>query len=311
MPTDGPDLTCAPSLICAAATPLRADFTVDRDLLREHARNLLARGCDGLAVFGTSGEGPCLPLAERRSSLGSLLAAGLAPERLVLGASSAGLADVAELTRHALSVGVQTVLLMPPFFLRAAASEEGVFRFYAEVIERAADPRLRLLLYNFPAISGVLLPVGLIRRLRDAFGDVVHGIKDSGGDFAQTQAYLEAFPELTIYTGTEVHARRVVALGGTGTICGLGNVLPQAMRRYLDAPDEDEAARFEALIKAVDDAICVWPFLPACKTVIARSIRIEDWRRVLPPLAPLDDESFGRLGVALDDIAERHGMPVG
>jgi 4-hydroxy-tetrahydrodipicolinate synthase len=297
-------------LICAMATPLRADFTPHHTLLLEHGRDLLARGCDGLAVFGTSGEGPCLPVAQRRAGLESLLEAGMDPARLIVGAASASLADAIELTRHARSVGISRVLLMPPFFLREAASEEGLFRFYAAVIE-AADPGLRLLLYHFPAISGVRLSLELIGRLRDAFGDVILGIKDSGGDFSQnTAGYLEAFSDLTIYTGTEVHARRVLAAGGAGTICGLANVLPQVMRRYLDATD-DEAERWQALIKAVDGAICVGPFLPACKAAIALATGADDWRRVVPPLAGLDDLSFGRLRAALTEIADRHGLPVG
>lgn len=297
-------------LICAMATPLGADLAVDHALLLAHGRDLLARGCDGLAVFGTSGEGPCLPVAARRSALEFLLEAGIAPQQLIVGVGSACLADAVELTRHALAVGVPRALLMPAFFLRAAATDEGVHRFYAEVIERAADPGLRLILYNFPAISGVLLPLGLIGRLRADFGEVVHGIKDSGGDLRQTERYLHAFPELAIHTGTEVHARQTVAGGGVGTICGLGNVLPQTMRRYLDAA-EDEAERIEAFIKAVDDAICVGPFFPACKAAIALATGVADWRRILPPLAPLDDAGFARLRAALAGIAERHGLRVG
>jgi 4-hydroxy-tetrahydrodipicolinate synthase len=300
-----------PRLICAMATPLGADLAVDHALLLAHGRDLLERGCDGLAVFGTSGEGPCLPVAARRSALEFLLESGIAPDRLVVGVGSACLADAAELTRHALALGVRHTLLMPAFFLRDAASEEGVYRFFAEVIARAGDPRLRLLLYNFPAISGVRLSVEVIGRLRQAFGAVVHGIKDSGGDFSQTAAYLEAFPELTIFTGTEVHARRTVALGGAGTICGLGNVVPQAMRRYLDAPDEPEVERWLALIRAVDDALCVGPFLPSCKAAIALATGADDWRRVVPPLAGLADPGLARLRAAFGAIAERHGLPVG
>jgi 4-hydroxy-tetrahydrodipicolinate synthase len=297
-------------LVCAMATPLRDDLTPHHDLLLAHGRDLLARGCDGLAVFGTSGEGPCLPVAARRAALEHLLESGIAPDRLILGASSACLADVAELTRHAVAVGVQRVLLMPPFFLRDAAREEGVYGFFGEVIERAADPRLRLLLYNFPAISGVLLTTDLVGRLRAAFGEVVHGVKDSGGDFAQTAAYLEAFPNLAIYVGTEVHARRAAAQGGVGTICGLGNVLPHAMRRYLDAA-EAEAERWRALIAAVDAAICATPFLPACKAAIALATGKEDWRRVVPPLASLDAPGVERLRAAFADITAHHGLPVG
>jgi 4-hydroxy-tetrahydrodipicolinate synthase len=200
---------------------------------------------------------------------------------------------------------------MPAFFLRMAATEEGVYRFYAELIERTADSRLRLLLYNFPAISGVLLSVDLVRRLRESYGAMLHGIKDSGSDFQQTAAYLDAFPELTIYTGTEVHVRQTVAKGGVGTICGLGNVVPQAMRRYMDAPGDEEAARWEALIRAVGAAVTVQPFFPSCKAAISMATGEEDWRRILPPLAPLDDADFARLSADLAAIAEKHGLLVG
>ena len=105
----------------------------------------------------------------------------------------------------------------------------------------------------------------------------------------------------------EVHARRAAAQGAVGTICGLGNVLPQAMRRYLDAA-EAEAERWRALIAAVDAAICATPFLPACKAAIALATGEEGWRRVVPPLASLDDPGVERLRAALADIAGRHGL---
>jgi 4-hydroxy-tetrahydrodipicolinate synthase len=299
-----------PDLICAAATPLQEDLTCHRELFLDHCRHLLAHGCNGVVLFGTTGEGPYFGAAERRSVLEFLLERDLAPARVIVGAGSASLSDTVDLTRHALSVGIRSVLLMPPFFLRAAATEAGVFRFYAETVERAADPELRLLLYNFPAITGVTLSVDLVRRLRDEFGDVVAGVKDSGGDWQQTAAYLEGLPELAVYTGTEVHARRATSLGGVGTICGLANVLPQAMRRYLDATDE-EAERWHALISAVDEALCVTPFLPACKAAIGLASGADDWRRVLPPSSELDDPGLERLARALRVAGDRHELPVG
>lgn len=297
-------------LIGATATPLRADYTCQRELLLGHGRDLLARGCDGIVLFGTTGEGPCLPVAERRSVLEFLLERGLPPERLIVASGSASLADAIELTRHALAAGVARVLLMPPFFLRAAATEEGTYRFYAEVALRVADHRLRLLLYHFPEISGVALTAPLIRRLSDAFGEVVLGIKDSGGDWNETATFLQAFPELRVYTGTEVHARRAIQAGGAGTICGLANVIPQALRQFLDAP-EDEAGSWLAWIQAVDDALSAGPFLPACKAAMAAASGVADWRRVLPPLSALDDAAFDRLAETLGTLAEQHGLLLG
>lgn len=299
MPTGGREL------ICAIATPLHPDYTCQRELLLGHGRDLLARGCDGIVLFGTTGEGPCLPVAERRSVLEFLLEHGVAPERLIVASGCASLADAVELTRHALAAGVARVLLMPPFFLRAAATEEGTFRFYAEVALRVADPRLRLILYHFPEISGIALSAPLIRRLLDAFGEVVLGIKDSGGDWPTTAAFLQAFPELRVYTGTEVHARRAIGEGAAGTICGLANVIPQALRQFLDT-SEDEAERWLAWIQAVDDALSAGPFLPACKAAIAAASGAADWRRVLPPLSALDDHTFDRFTRTLRTLAEQH-----
>jgi len=297
-----------PDLICAAATPLRSDLSCDRELLLRHCRAMLARGCDGIALFGTTGEGPCLSVDDRRAGLELLLEAGLAPACLIVGTASASLADAVALTRDAGASGVARVLLMPPFFLRDAATEEGVFRFYAEVIERAG-PGLRLLLYNFPAISGVTLSTALVGRLRAAFGEAVHGIKDSGGDWQQTAAYLEAFPQLAVYTGTEVHARRAIVLGAAGTVCGLANVIPEGMRRFLDAAGE-EAEHWHGLIEAVDDALCTGPFLPACKAAIGLASGAADWRRVTPPLEGLDEQAVAQLQRALRDVADHHRLPV-
>src|SRR5919106_3693242 len=121
MPSERPDL------ICATATLLQQDLTCHRELFLDHCRDLLARGCNGVVVFGTTGEGPYFGAAERRSALEFLLERGLAPARVIVGAGSASLGDAVDLTRHALSIGIRSVLLMPPFFLRAAITEAGVF----------------------------------------------------------------------------------------------------------------------------------------------------------------------------------------
>jgi 4-hydroxy-tetrahydrodipicolinate synthase len=299
-----------PHLICATATPLDPDFGCDRRLLLAHCRGLLAQGCDGITLFGTTGEGPTLPTAERQAVLEHLLDQGIAPDRLIVACGSASPIDAIQLARHALSLELARVLLMPPFFHRAAASEEGVRRFYGEVVERVADDRLRLLLYHFPAITGVGLSVDLVGRLRAAFGEVVLGIKDSGGDWQQTAAFLDGFPGLAVYTGTEVHARRAVARGGAGTICGLANVAPDLLRRLLDAPDEGRAAALERALRQLDDMLCARGFLRSCKAVIGASTGEAGWRQVMPPVMPLDDEACAALARELPALLEA-GLEVG
>jgi 4-hydroxy-tetrahydrodipicolinate synthase len=293
-----------PHLICATATPLDRDLHCHRPLLLRHCRELLEWGCDAIALFGTTGEGPTLPTAERRAVLEHLLERGIAPGRLIAACGSASTLDAIELARHALSVGVERVLVMPPFFLRQAATDDGVLRFYGELIERVADDRLRLLLYHFPDISGVSLPVDLVGRLRTSFGEVVSGIKDSGGDWQQTAAYLDAFADMAVYTGTEVHARRARSRGGAGTICGLANVAPGLLRQLLDEPDDERAAQLTRALQHVDDLLVARGFLRSCKAAIAALSGDDAWRRVMPPLAPLGDDDCATIARELPQLID-------
>jgi len=68
----------------AAATPLDATGQADAVLLGEHARSLFGQGCDGLVLFGTTGEGTSFSAAERIAVVQALLDQGIAPERLAL-----------------------------------------------------------------------------------------------------------------------------------------------------------------------------------------------------------------------------------
>ena len=49
----------------AVLTPMRDDLSVDLDRMAAHCSWLLASGCDGLAVLGTTGEANSLGVSER------------------------------------------------------------------------------------------------------------------------------------------------------------------------------------------------------------------------------------------------------
>jgi 4-hydroxy-tetrahydrodipicolinate synthase len=279
----------APRLIAAIATPVDADGTPDPELLAPHARRLLDEGCDAVALFGTTGEGPCFAMSQRTGTLDALLDDGLAPERLFVSVSGMAVGDVATLARHALARDVRDLLLMPLFFFRDAATEDGVYRYYVEIIERIADARLRLWLYNFPAIAGIGLTMGTIESLAARFPDAIAGIKDSAGDLEFTLGLIRRCPGLQVRPGTEVHVAQAIAAGGAGTLCGLANLFPQLMRRLLAAGDEATRRRLTAEVQALDDLLAGLPFAAALKAVIAGQSGEPRWRRVMPPLLALED----------------------
>jgi 4-hydroxy-tetrahydrodipicolinate synthase len=282
-------LTLKNCLIPALATPLTEAGAPHVDLLAERSRALLKAGCDGLGLFGTTGEGPHFSVKQRQTALEGVIKRGIPARRLIVSANASALADVVALARHALTQKVAGILLMPPFFLRAAAREAGVERFYDQVIAGVGDGKLRLFLYNFPDISGFALTPSLVRRLVERHGRVIAGLKDSGGDWRVTEAMIREFPDLAIMTGTEIHIHRLLAAGGAGTLCGLGNVMPALLRRLIDRPQL--ADRLVPAIQAMDDVLSAQPFLPSVKAVVADLTGQPEWRRVTPPLEPLAEPS--------------------
>ena len=105
-------------LLAAVTTPVDGDLDCDANLLEERCRHLMDVGCDGVALFGTTGEGPLFPADQRISALDHLIAAGIPSSKIVVSASAMTLPDIARLARHATDAGCAGVLLMPPFFFR-------------------------------------------------------------------------------------------------------------------------------------------------------------------------------------------------
>src|SRR3989338_4359004 len=148
---------------CASVTPVKADLSPDVEALTANARALIADGCDGVALLGTTGEANSFSLAERRTVLEAAVQA-VGADRLMPGTGVNALPETIELTRHALSLGVSRVVMLPPSYYKGV-SDEGLFRAYAQVIETLADDSLRVVLYHIPQVSGVAISHDLIERL--------------------------------------------------------------------------------------------------------------------------------------------------
>ena len=282
---------------CAMLTPLDAAGSVEHAMLAAHAKALLATGVDGVAPFGTTGEGQSLSVAERRGGVDALLAAGIPGKRLVAATGCAALPETIELTRHGVQSGCAASLVLPPFFWKDS-SDGGLFAWYAKVIEAVGDARLRIYLYHIPQVTGTPLSVDLISRLATAFPGIISGVKDSAGDWANTQALLARVPQLGILVGHEPHLPRLLRAGGAGTICGVANLIP-ALVRALFSPTvtKEEEQRVATFIEIAFRQ----PFLAGFKAILAEQTRNAQWRAVRPPLLPLPDNSRQALLAALRD----------
>jgi 4-hydroxy-tetrahydrodipicolinate synthase len=286
-------------VLSPVVTPFTNDLAADPKRFVQHCRWLLDKGV-GLAVFGTNSEGNSLSVAERRHLLDALLTAGVDPARLMPGTGCCAFPDTVELTRHAVSAGCAGVLMLPPFYYKNQ-SDAGLFRAFSEVIQRVGDTRLRVYLYHIPPVAQVPLSLSLIERLLQEYPGAIAGIKDSSGDWSNTEAMLQRFQSdsFDVFCGSEVFLLQTLRSGGAGCITATGNVNPAAIVDLDKTWREPGAEEKQAELTATRRVFEVLPMIASMKAAIAWQRDDEEWRNVRPPLMNAPDDKAARLREAL------------
>ena len=295
-------------VLSPVVTPFKRDYSPDAERFVKHCRWLLKSGCAGLAVFGTNSEANSLSVGEKKDLLAKLIAGGVPAAALMPGTGHNAITDSVELTREAVKLGCAGVLMLPPFYYKGV-SDEGLYRNFAEIIERVGDERLQLYLYHIPPVSQVPISLALIERLLKKFPGTVAGVKDSSGDWNNTKAMLDQFSKdgFDVFAGSEEFLLANMRGGGKGCITATGNVNPgpiDNVYRNWRSPDADQ---LQAGITATRRIVQKQPMIPALKATIAGFGNDPAWKTVRPPLVELTAEQERTL---LSDLkAAGFGMP--
>jgi 4-hydroxy-tetrahydrodipicolinate synthase len=293
----------------ALLTPLDESLDIDTALFAAHARDLLEAGCTGVTPFGTTGEGPSFSATERMAAIDALIAGGVPAQRILVSSSCAALPDAVALTRHAVQSGCFGSLLLPPFFLKGVP-DQGVIDAYRWVIDQVADPRLRVVLYHIPQVSGVGLSLEVIRTLKSLYPETIVGIKDSSCQIATSLQLAGAFmPPLQVWVGNEPDLPELGRRGSRGAVSGLANFVPRLVRRLVNEPDAPRTAADLERVKRLLSWLGGYALTPAFKGIMAARTGRKSWLRVRPPLVALRDDAFARLqqevrAFALDPAAD-------
>jgi 4-hydroxy-tetrahydrodipicolinate synthase len=272
----------------AALTPFGSDGRPSLERLRQHCHWLLQRGCDGVAPLGTTGEANSLPRPFRLAVPAALAEAGLPASKVIVGTGACAVDDALEYTCASLEAGYVNVLVLPPFYYKNPP-DEGLYAFYSALIDRVANPRLRLFLYHFPQMSAVPIPIPLIERLKRAYGPAVAGLKDSGGDFAFTASLLERVPEFAVYSGSEQFLLRNIRAGGPGCISATANVTSPLCAALLSASAEEQDSLNE-LLTFTRLTLQKFQASTALKQLMAWTTGDDAWLALAPPLVPFNEE---------------------
>jgi 4-hydroxy-tetrahydrodipicolinate synthase len=286
-------------VLAPVLTPFRRNLDADVDAFIGHCRWLIEQRAS-LAIFGTNSEAASLAVDERIALTDAILAAGIPASRLMPGTGACSIRDAIALTRHAVRNGAAGVLMLPPFYYKGIG-EDGLFAWYADVIEAVGDERLAVYLYHIPQMTQVPITLALIERLLKRYPGVIAGAKDSSGDWSNSKAMIDAFASggFDVFPASESLLSKALAIGGAGCISATMNVNPAAIRAVYDGWNTAQGPALQARADTIRTIFQARPMIAAMKRVVAEFSGNPDWRRVRPPLAALDDAAATTL---LDEL---------
>lgn len=221
--------------LCAMITPFTRSGALDLDGARHLAAHLVADGCDGLVLSGTTGESPTTTDAEKSALIAAVREAVADRASIVAGIGTADTRHTAELAREAEKAGADGLLVVAPYYSRPP--QDAVEAHFREI---AGATGLPLMLYDIPARTGVRVEPETLLRLADHPGIVA--VKDCSSDFLAAQKVM-ARTGLAYYAGCDEHDLALYAVGGAGYVSTVANVVPRHLRAVLDAFDAGDTAR--------------------------------------------------------------------
>ena len=276
----------------AAVTPLR-DSALDLDSVPPLLNFLASRGCHGAVLFGTTGEGPSFSPIEREALMRCAreARAALPGFRLIAGTGTPSLSETIDLTKLAFELGFDGVLVVPPYYFRTA-TDNGLFLWFSELIQKAVPSDGFLLGYHFPRVAGIGFSLELLKRLKDAFPTQFAGLKDSSHDADLSRTLGESFgSDLAVFTGTDYYLELAMRNKAAGCITAPANLLSPDLREVWEAmrtgTDSVEAQR---RVKEQRDILDKYPPFPATlKALLHRRYGLPRWS-VRAPLEALPQE---------------------
>jgi 4-hydroxy-tetrahydrodipicolinate synthase len=288
----------------AALTPLKPDSTPDPEPVPAFLAFLADRGCHGALIFGTTGEGPSFAPDERKIIWqAALRIRETHPDfRLLAGTGTPSLQETIELTKTAFDLGYDGVVVLPPYYFRNA-SDDGLFHWFEELIQKAVPTDGNLLGYHFPSVAGIGFSIPLLKRLKEAFPVQFAGVKDSSHDPALAGDLGKIFgTDLAVFTGTDSYLAMALKNQAAGCITAPANLISPGLRAVYDAflKNEDLSETQTRVTEQRTVLEKYMPFPPALKALVAHLHGFPRW----PVRLPLVDISGDLVEQAAQELRE-------
>jgi len=256
-------------------------------LFLEHCSNLLSQGLDGLAIFGTTGEGNSFNVNEKIEAVNYLIDNNIGADKLIPGSGLCSVKDTVIHSKAMAKLKVKSILVLPAFYYKNV-SNEGVVEFYKRVIEEVGDGNLKYILYNIPQVSGVSIGIEVIEQLIKLFPNNVVGMKESSGNLDNMLRITKYFNNFSLFSGSDSLALKVCQKGGAGAITACSNISGRLLHYIINNyKKESETQNFklhQQLQEQIRKTLLLHEPISALKAFLSVVNHNENWNKVIPPL---------------------------
>ena len=213
-------MTSFEGTLTALVTPFKRDGSLDLEALAGLVEWQIEAGIDGLVPCGSTGESATLTPEEHVEVIRRVVDVARGRVPVVAGTGSNSTREAVDFTREARSAGADGALLISPYYNKP--TQDGIFLHYSHI---AAEVGLPMVVYNIPGRTASRLEPETIARLSEV-SEIV-GLKEAGGDLTKTSETIRrCAPGFAILSGDDPLTLPILALGGSGSITTVGNVIP-------------------------------------------------------------------------------------
>ncbi len=226
-------------LTVALVTPLK-DGQIDEDTLRKLVDFQVEAGTETVSPVGTTGESPTLTHEEHERVISIVCEQAAGRVNVMAGTGSNSTAEAIRLTKFAKDAGATGALLVAPYYNKP--TQEGFFQHYKAVAEAVDIP---IVLYNIPGRTAKNVEAETVARIAEACPNIV-AVKESTGSMDQASQTL-SLSDLTVLSGDDSLTLPLMALGGSGVVSVVGNIVPQDVRSMIAAWNAGEIAKAQEI----------------------------------------------------------------
>ena len=278
----------------ALFTPFR-DGKVDEAAMAATVRRQVEAGIHFLVPLGTTGETPCLSVAERQRVL-EITRENAPGKTLLVGGGTNSL--TATLESMAQLPGADAYLIVVPYYNKP--NQTGLYEYYKAVAGSTDKP---IVIYNVPGRTGANITAETTLRLAEEIPNII-AVKEASGNYKQISEIIRCKPEgFSVLSGNDDETLSLMATGADGVISVASNIAPREMVALVEALQRDDMNAARALhyrLMPLFKACFVEPNPIPGKAAMARLGLMRNELRL--PLVPASDQTEKIIAQTLDAL---------